>query len=347
MYPPRTSERPDSGTPVRAAACHRIGRLGALVATVVALSLGLAACGNEGGDPAESPSAAAPGEEAAAEAPGEVSDLSGITVSGDFGESAEVDFEPFTIAETTSQVVTEGEGANTRPVEANDLVSVHYQGVNARTGEVFDESYPTGEPAAFPLDQVVPGFSKGLTDKHEGDRVLIAMPGPDGYDSAGGNPAAGIEVGDTLVFVVDIVSAPLSAPAGEQVTQPEDQPQVSGPVDDPQVDASGDAPEDLLTQTLITGTGPEVSEESTITVDYRSWVWGQDDTIDDTYGGQPETGQLAGLIPGWVEGLQGQTKGSRVLLVVPPDKAYPDGDEAQGIPADATMIYIIDILQVA
>ena len=67
---------------------------------------------------------------------------------------------------------------------------------------------------------MVPGFSKGLTGQKQGSRVLIAMPGTDGYDSSGGNPQAGIEVGDTLIFVVDIVAVPLEGPEGDEGRPP-------------------------------------------------------------------------------------------------------------------------------
>ena len=38
-------------------------------------------------------------------------------------------------------------------------VEVNYYGVNGRTGKKFDESFTTGQPVAFSLAQVVPGFS--------------------------------------------------------------------------------------------------------------------------------------------------------------------------------------------
>ncbi len=63
----------------------------------------------------------------------------------------------------------------------------------------------------------MPGFSKGLTGQKQGSRVLIAMPGADGYDASGGSPQAGIEVGDTLIFVVDIEATTLSGPEGTAV----------------------------------------------------------------------------------------------------------------------------------
>ena len=43
------------------------------------------------------------------------------------------------------------------------------------------------------------------------------------------------------------------------------------------------------------------------------------------------------------KGLVGQTVGSQVLLVIPPDQAY--GDKEQGsIPANSTLVFVIDIL---
>ena len=49
------------------------------------------------------------------------------------------------------------------------------------------------------------------------------------------------------------------------------------------------------------------------------------------------------VIEGWQKGLVGQTIGSQVLLVIPPDQAY--GDKEQGpIPANSTLVFVIDIL---
>ena len=62
-----------------------------------------------------------------------------------------------------------------------------------------------------------------------------------------------------------------------------------------------------------------------------------------------EYGSLDKLIPGWQEGLAGKTAGSRVLLVVPPAQAYPDGRETPKptLAAGQTLVYVIDILDVA
>ena len=49
------------------------------------------------------------------------------------------------------------------------------------------------------------------------------------------------------------------------------------------------------------------------------------------------------IIQGWKDGLIGQTVGSQVLLVIPPDKGY--GNKASGsIPANSTLVFVVDIL---
>lgn len=103
-------------------------------------------------------------------------------------------------AELTVGVLQKGDG---EVVEETDTVVVQYQGVNWRTGEVFDESWARGEPSTFPLSSLVPGFTQGVAGQTVGSQVIISIPSELGY--ATGNDGAGIEVGDTIVFVVDIL----------------------------------------------------------------------------------------------------------------------------------------------
>ena len=54
------------------------------------------------------------------------------------------------------------------------------------------------------------------------------------------------------------------------------------------------------------------------------------------------------LIPGFDEGLVGQTVGSRVLLVIPPDKGYGStGNSEAGISGTDTLVFVVDILAAA
>ncbi len=109
---------------------------------------------------------------------------------------------PFSVTETQVHTLQPGDG----PVVADTAsVSVCYMGVNGRDGTVFDNSYERGEPVEFPLDGVVPGFQKAIAGQKVGSTVAVAMVPADGYPE--GQPAAGIEPGDSLVFAIKILGA--------------------------------------------------------------------------------------------------------------------------------------------
>lgn len=109
---------------------------------------------------------------------------------------------PFAVSSTQVHTLTPGTGA---VVPATATVKVCYEGVNGRDGKVFDSSYTTGKPADFPLDGVIPGFTKAIAGQKVGSTVAVAIAPPDGYTT--GMPDAGIEPGDTLVFEIKILSA--------------------------------------------------------------------------------------------------------------------------------------------
>ena len=60
---------------------------------------------------------------------------------------------------------------------------------------------------------MIPGWDKGLVGQTVGSRVLLVIPPSDAYGSAG-QSQAGIKGTDTLVFVVDIISAVTPGAAG-------------------------------------------------------------------------------------------------------------------------------------
>jgi peptidylprolyl isomerase len=98
------------------------------------------------------------------------------------------------------QTLKAGEGP---VVPDTATVSVCYMGVNGRDGSVFDSSYERGEAADFPLNRVVPGFQKAIAGQKVGSTVAVAMTSADGYPN--GEPRAGIEPGDTLIFAIKIL----------------------------------------------------------------------------------------------------------------------------------------------
>lgn len=326
-------------------------RLRALLpASLAVIALALSACGAESADPAATatptatPATAAASPSAAATTPAE--NLDGITVEGAWGEEPTVTIPaPFGVAETMSKVIIPGEGA---VVSEDGFAEVHYVGLNGRTGEAFDDSWSRGEPAPFQLNQVVPGFAKGLAGQRVGSRVLVAMPGKDGYDASGGNPQIGIEVGDTLVFVVDITDAPLERAEGTPVAPREGLPTVAFEGDKPTVTipAGMPAPTELIVQPLIEGTGAPVQATDAITARYQAVLWSNGTVVENTYGAAAETQLLSALIPAWQQALVNKPVGSRVLIITPPELAYPvdPGARTPNPAAGETVVYVVDIL---
>ncbi|WP_433423332.1 FKBP-type peptidyl-prolyl cis-trans isomerase [Microtetraspora malaysiensis] len=101
------------------------------------------------------------------------------------------------------KTVIEGKGPK---VTADQTVLAHYTGKIWGTDKQFDSSWERGEPSTFALNQVVKGWSQGLTGVPVGSRVLITIPPELGYGKEG-NPQGGIKGTDTLVFVVDVLGA--------------------------------------------------------------------------------------------------------------------------------------------
>jgi FKBP-type peptidyl-prolyl cis-trans isomerase len=266
-----------------------------------------------------------------------------VTVSGGFGETPKVKVEsPWAIDQTRTKVLESSKGP---VIGEGQSVEVNYYGVNGRTGKKFDDSFSRGQPVAFSLAQVVPGFSKGLVGQRKGSRVLIAMPGKDGYDPMGGNPQAGIEVGDTLIFVVDLVDVQLAGPEGSAVQPKAGLPTVTDKGGTPEITIPESAPPTSLeVQPLIKGKGKKVGPNDTITFNYL-WVrWSDGKVLEESYKSKSASTPLSGLLPGMVKGLEGQTVGSRVLLVIPPSDGYPDGNATPSIKPGETLVMVVDLL---
>lgn len=331
---------------------RRFSRL-ALGASALVLSATLAACGGANPDsstPSPTPSASA--AESAAPTPTPTpsrepvpvsNSIDAITVAGEPGAAPQVTIPtPFAIDETRTRTLVEG-NADAPAAEADSTIEVDYVGVNARTGETFDSSWERGQPGMFSLEQVVPGFTKGLTGTKAGQRILIVMPGTDGYDSAGGRAPA-IEVGDTLVFVADVraVSTKDAVGAAETPTLPVTLGEADGKPTIT-IDTAATPPTELVAAPVIRGAQRPVAAEDYVMVKYRMYSWKTGEMVEDKFDA-PVAGQISQTLEAWKQGIVGQPIGSRVVLVAPPSVGYEKASQNPPVEAGDTVVYVVDIL---
>ena len=97
------------------------------------------------------------------------------------------------------QVLKEGNG---KKPTAKDTVMCHYEGFLI-DGTVFDSSVQRGEPATFPLQQVIAGWTEGLQLMQEGAKYRFFIP----YRLAYGEGGAGASIPPfaTLIFDVELI----------------------------------------------------------------------------------------------------------------------------------------------
>lgn len=97
------------------------------------------------------------------------------------------------------EVIKEGDGAKPK---ATDEVKVHYHGTLI-DGKVFDSSVERGEPAEFPLNRVIPGWTEGVQLMSKGSKYRFFIP----YDLAYGDRGAGADIKpySALIFEVELL----------------------------------------------------------------------------------------------------------------------------------------------
>ncbi|MDH6575749.1 FKBP-type peptidyl-prolyl cis-trans isomerase [Kitasatospora sp. MAP5-34] len=322
---------------------------GLLVALPVAL---LAACSSG------SPSSAGPSASALASAPAVPTPVASAspmpTVAGDFGTKATITIpagqKPG--GQFVVHTVSEGDGAT---VAKNDWVTVNFTAKDWTSGKDLSSSYDSGQkPQLYQAGsgQLVPAFDQGVVGKKVGSRQLVVAPPAAAFGSQG-NTALGVGAADTVVFVLDIMEAvPQDSTIAGTLTQP--------PAGSPQVKDNGKAaptitvppgppapPTDLQKFVLVKGDGKQVQSGQTLVVQYTGVLWSNGQQFDSSWshgGAQALQVGTGSLIKGWDQGLVGQTVGSRVELVVPPALGY--GGQAQAsVPANSTLVFVIDILE--
>ena len=113
----------------------------------------------------------------------------------------------------------------------------------------------------------------------------------------------------------------------------------------------GTPPSKLVTKNLITGTGAAVtSPTQTVTIGYVGALYSNGKVFDSSWKDDPSThtlsGPASGFVPGFQQGLEGMKVGGRRELIIPPSLAYKN-QKKPGIPANSTLIFIVDLHSVS
>lgn len=305
------------------------------------MAASLAACSSPNGNPPTGGCKATPS--------GAVSDS--VTVKGDFGSAPTVEFgEPLSVDSTQRTVVIDGDGSDVF-AEIDDDVSLNFSLFNGTTGEALSNSYDAGGAATFTVneDLYLAGLIKTIACAQVGQRIVGVVPPSEAFGAEGSTSLA-VRGGESIVFVVDIVSiVPPLEP--EDYSTSEGLPDVTlSDSAEPVVKIPDAEPGDDLRIAIIeAGDGDAVGSADSVSVLYYGVNWQTGEVFDKSWdAAAPATFSLQQVVPGFAKAIAGRTTGSTVIVVVPPALGYgPSGGSGDGaIGAEDTIVFVIKIVAV-
>jgi len=227
----------------------------------------------------------------------------------------------------SSKVIQAGKG-DKKPAAA-DTVTVHYSGWTT-DGKLFDSSVKRGQPASFPLNGVIKGWTEGLQLMVTGEKRRFWIPANLAY---GENPGGG-RPGGTLVFDVELLDIKV---APKPPTVPED---VAAAPASAEKTASG-----IASKVLVKGTGtdhPKATDQ--VKVHYSGWTTDGKMFDSSVMRNEAITFPLNQVIPGWTEGVQLMVTGEKRRLWIPAKLAYGE-TPPPGAPA-GTLVFDVELIEI-
>ena len=296
--------------------------LGAM--TALALCLGLSACGGKsdgGGHSGDT--------------------MQGVSASGKLGSKPDISFKtPFKVENQTHQVIQEGNG---EVIRDGDRVCTRSLALDAKTGKVINSTWDKSSPECSIVisKKSIPAYYDTFKGLKVNSTVAV------GIDESGSGSSS--QATSSYIMALTFVSRSknLTRAQGQKVTDlPSDLPKIS--LDDkgkPSLDLNGYQPKGgLVVQPLIKGKGAKVGQHQSVSANYTGWLASDGKQFDSSWDrGQASDFSLDQVVKGWQQGLAGQTVGSQVLLIVPPELGY-GSQQQQKIPANSTLIFVVDIL---
>ena len=107
--------------------------------------------------------------------------------------------------------------------------------------------------------------------------------------------------------------------------------------------------EKLISEDLVVGTGAAAASGQKVTVHYTGWLTNGTKFDSSKDRGDPFVFPLGKgqVIKGWDQGVQGMKVGGKRKLTIPPELAYGDQGLAGIIPPQATLVFEVELLNIA
>lgn len=250
-------------------------------------------------------------------------------------------------------ITNEGSGATP---EATDVVKVDYEG-RLLNDTIFDSSEKAGEPAVFPLNRVIPGWTQGIPLFKEGGKGTLFIPSGLAY---GANPRPGgkIKANDPLIFDVELIKVMNEDDIAEYKKEQEEKQRIraekqKGIDDEVLTKYIADnslkvekTPEGIYYMIEKDGSGKNPTIDSEVTVHYKGTLL-DGSVFDSSYDkGEPITFPLKGVVPGWQIGIPLLKKGGKGTLLIPSVLAYGERGAGGAIPPNSCLKFEVELLDV-
>ena len=304
----------------------------------VGLCVTLAACGSGDSGSSSKKSGDDSSQSSGSSALKNMKKIAGITATGTLGEKPRVSFKaPKTVDNNSYAVLQEGNGAT---IADGDRLCSQGIAISVKDGSELASTWEKNTPDC---STVVTSDTSQMTENYYKIFKSLKLNSTVAFGVNDSNSS-----GTSYLMVLTLVSKSkdLKKATGEKVAGvPADLPKVTLAKDGkPSIDMNGYKGSDsLVSQDLIKGKGAVVKDTQSVVAHYTGWLLDGTQFDSSWDRGQSSAFSLDSVIKGWKQGLAGHTVGSQVLLVVPPSLGYGNKDQEK-IPANSTLVFVVDIL---
>jgi peptidylprolyl isomerase len=279
-----------------------------------------------------------------------------VTADGKIGSVPDVDFPtPLVVKNPEATTLVHGDGARIGRSGQVDYAISWFDGTTGELQQSVGYGKPGGKdsPARSAVGLPDYAISEALTCASVGDRIALTAT----YSQAFPSDDPSKQNDATMVYVLDVLASYADRATGFNQLPQDGLPVVVTEVDGTPGIALGtvERPTTTRVETVKGGSGATVREDSRVVAHLRLWSWptspgGDPAELASTWGGSQQAATLTlqdtddnNMPPGVRNALKGAKVGSQLLIVIPPgDDGY--ATPPQGVDADTTMIWVVDIL---